>query len=246
MPLLAFDTATRATAVAWQSSESEPALEARDDPPVGQRPRHTACLLPLIAELLEHSGASFDQLERIAVGIGPGTFTGLRIGIATARALGRALGVPLVGVSTLESLAVYAQHAYPRVQGGPDAVVSVLDARRGEVFAAAWSLTYDGRAPLFGARALTPTGLAELLARTELLVPNRTLAVGDGALAFRDVLEPSGVAIPDDDSECHRVNASAHCWLAWSLPARQAKDVHPYYVRLPDAELGRRALISTR
>jgi tRNA A37 threonylcarbamoyladenosine modification protein TsaB len=153
--------------------------------------------------------------------------------------------VPLVGVSTLESLAAHAEHAYPRVQGGPDAVVSVLDARRGEVFAAAWSLTHAGRAPLFGVRALSPTKLVELVARTERLVPDRTLAVGDGALAFRDVLESSGVAIPDDDSECHRVTASAHCRLAWSLPARQAKDIHPYYVRLPDAELGRRALIST-
>lgn len=232
--------------MAWQSSASDRALEARDDPPAGQRPRHTACLLPLIAELLDRSGASFDQLERIAVGIGPGTFTGLRIGIATARALGQALGVPLVGVSTLESLAVYVEHAYPRVQDGPDAVVSVLDARRGEVFAAAWSLTQAGRAPLFGVRALMPTELAQLLARTERLVPDRTLAVGDGALAFRDILESSGVAIPDDDSECHRVTASAHCRLAWSLPARHPNDVHPYYVRLPDAELGRRPLISTR
>ena len=246
MPLLAFDTATRATAVAWQSSAAERALEARDDPPAGQRPRHTGCLLPLIAELLDRSGTSFDQLERIAVGIGPGTFTGLRIGIATARALSQALGVPLVGVSTLESLAVHVEHAYPRVQDGPDAVVSVLDARRGEVFAAAWSLARGGRAPLFGVRALTPTELAGLLARTERLVPNRTLAVGDGALAFRDILESSGVAIPDDDSECHRVTASAHCRLAWSLPGRHPNDVHPYYVRLPHAELGRRALISTR
>lgn len=246
MPLLAFDTATRATAVAWQSTASERALEARDDPPAGQRPRHTACLLPLIADLLERSGASFDQVERIAVGIGPGTFTGLRIGIATARALGQALGVPLVGVSTLESLAAHVEHAYPRVQGSQDTVLSVLDARRGEVFAAAWSLTQGGRAPLFGVRALTPTELAGLLARTERLAPNRTLAVGDGALAFRDILESSGVVIPDDDSECHRVTASAHCRLAWSLPARHPNDVHPYYVRLPDAELGRRALISTR
>jgi tRNA threonylcarbamoyladenosine biosynthesis protein TsaB len=246
MPLLAFDTATRATAVAWQSAASELALEARDDPPAGQRPRHTSCLLPLVADLLERSGTSFKQLERIAVGIGPGTFTGLRIGIATARALGQALGIPLVGVSTLESLAVYAEHAYPQPQGGPDAVVCVLDARRGEVFAAAWSLTAGGRVPLFGARVHTPADLAELLSTSERLVLDRTLAVGDGALAFREILESSGVAIPDDDSECHRVTASAHCRLAWPLPARHPNDVHPYYVRLPDAELGRRALISTR
>ena len=246
MPLLAFDTATRATAVAWQSAASEQPLDARDDPPAGERPRHTSCLLPLVAELLERSGTSFTQLERIAVGIGPGTFTGLRIGIATARALGQALRVPLVGVSTLESLVVSVERTYPHREGRPDVVVSVLDARRGEVFAAAWSLAGGGRVPLFGVRALTPGELAELLVTSERLVPDRTLAVGDGALAFRDILESSGVAIPDDASECHKVSASAHCRLAWSLPARHPNDVHPYYVRLPDAELGRRALTSTR
>lgn len=253
MALLALDTATRATAVAWQSADGEPALEARDDPPVGERPRHTTCLLPLIADVLERSGASWEQVERIAVGVGPGTFTGLRIGIATARALGQALAVPLVAVSTLESLAVSVDQAYPRsnhahphANDPPEAVVSVLDARRGEVFAAAWSLAGRGRVPLFGVRALKPEQLAELLATSEQLVPERTLAVGEGALAFRDILESSGVAIPEGGSECHRVTACAHCRLAWSLPARHPNDVHPCYVRLPDAELGRRALLSTR
>jgi tRNA threonylcarbamoyladenosine biosynthesis protein TsaB len=245
LPLLAFDTATRATAVAWQSDASAQPLEARDDPPAGQRPRHTSWLLPLVAGLLERSGTSFNGLERIAVGIGPGTFTGLRIGIATARALGQALGIPLVGVPTLESLAVHVEHARPYGASRPDAVVSVLDARRGEVFAAAWSLTGGGRVPLFGVRVLSPLELAELLVATERLAPDRTLAVGDGALAFRDVLDPTGVAIPGDDSECHRVTAAAHCRLAWDLPACHPNDVHPFYVRLPDAELGRRALIST-
>lgn len=241
MALLAFDTATRATAVAWQAADGEPALEARDDPPPDARPRHTACLLPLIAELFERSGTSWAQVERIAVGIGPGTFTGLRIGIATARALGQVLKVPLVPVSTLESLAISVQHG----PSSPEGVVSVLDARRGEVFAAAWSLDDNGRTPLFGVRALKPEDLGRLLRVEDHLLPGRMVAVGDGALAFRDVLEPSGVAIPEDDAECHRVTAISHCRLAWSVPARDPGDVHPCYVRLPDAELGRRAIAST-
>ena len=151
----------------------------------------------------------------------------------------------MVGVSTLESLAVHVDQAYLFREGRPDAVVPVLDARRGEVFAAAWSLTRGGRVPLFGVRVLRPAELAELIATSERLVPDRTLAVGDGALAFRDVLEATGVAIPGSDSECHRVTAAAHCRLAWYLPACHPDDVHPYYLRLPDAELGRRALIST-
>src|SRR5437016_6127398 len=79
LKILAFDTATRATSVALELSEQEPPLEARDDPPAGQRPRHTTRLLPLVQELLEQAGTTFDDLDRIAVGVGPGTFTGLRI-----------------------------------------------------------------------------------------------------------------------------------------------------------------------
>ena len=241
MALLAFDTATRATTVALQAADGQAVLEARDDPPAGERPRHTACLLALIAELLERSSTSWEQLERIAVGVGPGTFTGLRIGIATARALGQVLSAPLVGVSTLESLAVAACRAQR-----PAAVVSVLDARRGEVFAAAWSVQANGLVPLSDVRALKPEELAHELSTLPQLVPDRTLAVGDGAVAFRDVLERSGVAIPADHWECHRVTAVSHCRLAWSLPTRHPGDVHPHYVRLPDAELGRRAPTPTR
>ena len=245
MSLLAFDTATRATAVAWQAGAGERALEARDDPAPGQRPRHTACLLPLITALLEQSESSWAELERIAVGVGPGTFTGLRIGIATGRALARVLGVPLVGISTLESLAVCVQPANPSVMDRPQTVGTVHHARRGEVFTAAWSLTEGGLAPLFGVRALKPEQLAQMLASTTDLVPERTVAVGDGALAFREVIELSGVAIPDDDSKSHRVAASGHCRLAWALPARHPNEVHPCYVRPPDAEAGRGAVTPT-
>jgi hypothetical protein len=95
-------------------------------------------------------------------------------------------------------------------------------------------------------RALNPDQLAQELSTSRQLIPDRTLAVGDGAVAFRDVLERSGVAIPADHSDCHRVTAVSHCQLAWSLPTRQPDDVHPCYVRLPDAELGRRAATPTR
>jgi tRNA threonylcarbamoyladenosine biosynthesis protein TsaB len=245
MGLLAFDTATRATAVAWQAAQGEPALEARDDPGSGERPRHTACLLPLIRAVLERSGSSWAAVERIAVGVGPGTFTGLRIGIATARALSQVLDVPLVGVSTLESLAVAVEHACASAKH-LRAVVPVLDARRGEVFTAAWLVAERGLMPLFGVRALKPDQVAQTLRTTTELVPECAVAVGDGAIAFRDILEPSGLVIPDDDSRLHRVSASSHCRLAWSLRGHHPNEVYPCYVRLPDAELGRRAVTQTR
>ncbi len=233
MAILAFDTATRATAVALQRAPGEAALEARDDPPQGARPRHTGLLLPLVEHLLARSSTAWDDVERIAVGVGPGTFTGLRIGISTARALAQVLEVPVVAVPTLESLALTLQCG----AGGdaPEAVVSVIDARRGEAFAAAWSLVGGSRKPLLEVAALAPQELAGRLLGTEGLPSADTVAVGDGAVAFRGALESSGVVVPDDDSEYHRVTAVSHCRLGWSLPARRPSDIHPCYVRAPDA-----------
>src|SRR5947209_14798067 len=141
MRILALDTATRATTVALDGVASEP-LEAGGDPPAGERPGHAARLLPLAAGLLERVGLELGDIELLAVGVGPGTFTGLRIGIATARALSQALAIPAVGVSTLSSLALMASGSPGAA--GHDAVVAVLDARRGEVFAAAWEMRDAG------------------------------------------------------------------------------------------------------
>jgi tRNA threonylcarbamoyladenosine biosynthesis protein TsaB len=218
MRLLAFDTATAATAVAVADGDS--VLERRDDPPAGARPRHTSRLMALIAELLEEAGWDWDQLDRVAVGVGPGTFTGLRIGIATARGLAQARGLELVGVSTLESLSLNAD---------AENVCAVLDARRGEVFAAAWSR----RRSVLQPATLDPVALAERLS------PG-TLAIGEGAVAFRHVLERSGALIPDDGSDLHRVTAVNHCRLGLLAEPSDTDAVRPEYLRLPDAEIARK------
>ena len=96
--------------------------------------------------------------------MGPGTFTGLRIGIATAQALARAREIDLVGVSTLHSLA---RGAGAAPAASDDAVMAVIDARRGEVFAAGWAaqdVTRPGAAPVLGPRALAPDALAQAMA----------------------------------------------------------------------------------
>lgn len=223
MRLLALDTATPATTVALTLAD-ENSFTRRHEPGPGERPGHVSELLPLTLELLEEAGVGFAELDRIAVGVGPGTFTGLRIGVATARALAHAHGLPLVGVSTLRSLAAGAAPA--------PAVLAVLDARRGEAFAAAWS----AERLLLEPAALTPDGLAEAASA----LPAGAVAVGDGAVRFRTVLEAAGVAVPTDDSAAHRVEAAVHARLAAGMEPKAPDAVLPAYLRLPDAELALR------
>jgi len=257
--ILGLDTATRATAVAmWDSDGDAPTTEGRDDPSPGVRPHHTTRLMELIVEVLERSGTPWAKIDRIAVGVGPGTFTGLRIGIATARALGRAQGIPLVGVSTLRSLALGAaeiggpgspalgapegdgQRDRPADDSPPaasfDALLAVIDARRGEVFAACWR---GGRSAIEPPEMLlAPAALApDALARRSPELGSRILAVGEGAVEFRQILECSGMWIPEDGSGLHKVSAINHCRLASSLRAGAPDEVRPEYLRLPDAEI---------
>jgi tRNA threonylcarbamoyladenosine biosynthesis protein TsaB len=204
--ILGLDTATPATAVAVWSPDG-PAVERRDDPPPGKRPGHASRLLALVDEVV----GDWAAIERIAVGMGPGGFTGLRIGIATARALAQARDLPLVGVSSLAALA--APHE--------GRVVAVIDARRGEVFAASPGV--------FEPTALAPDALA---ARIE---PG-TLAVGDGAVRFRAELERAGAVVPADGSPLHRVSALEVCRLGAAGEPTDRDALLPDYRREPDAK----------
>jgi tRNA threonylcarbamoyladenosine biosynthesis protein TsaB len=236
VPLLAFDTATPATTVALALPD-EISLTRRHEPAAGERPGHVSELLPLALELLAEAGVDFGQLDRIAVGVGPGTFTGLRIGVATARALAQAHGLPLVGVSTLRSLAAGA--VADAVAAAAPATLAVLDARRGEAFAAAWRAQGGADAdaePLLAPAALTPAALAQAAAA----LPAGTVAAGDGAVRFRTVLEAAGVVVPADDSAIHRVEAAVHARLAAGMEPTAPEAVIPAYLRLPDAELALR------
>jgi len=221
MRLLAFDTATTATAVALVDTKAGLELELRDDPSGASRPGHAQKLLRLVEDVLVRGGG-WDAVDRLAVGIGPGTFTGLRIGVATAHALAYATGLPLVGVSTLASLERGALAAL----ASPRPVLAVIDARRGEVFAGGWDLS-----PC----VLTPEALGAVVDRRN---GDGVIAVGDGAVKFREVLERAGAYVPEDGAAVHRVSAVEHCWLAESVaaPARPA-EVQPQYLRLPDAEI---------
>lgn len=225
MIVLGFDTATPATAVALLDTDAPGDVrERRHEPAGGERPGHASQLLALAHELLEEAGRSFADVGRVAVGLGPGTFTGLRIGVATARALAQAAGAELVGVSSLRALAAAVEPDAPAGAG----VLAVIDARRGEVFAAGWR---DGEA-LLRPLALAPQALAE-----RLRAGGETwLAVGDGALRFRSDLEDAGCLVATDRSPRHGVAAAMICRLALEAPETAARDlVVPDYLRPPDA-----------
>jgi tRNA threonylcarbamoyladenosine biosynthesis protein TsaB len=202
--ILGLDTATAATAAAVLGDGVR--REARDDPAPGARPNHATKLLALIEEAV---AGEWERVERIAVGVGPGGFTGLRHGIATARALAQARELPLVGVSSLEALAA-----------GED-VYAVIDARRGEVFAYA-----AGR---LEPQAIAPADLAAQL------VPGAR-AVGDGAVRFREELERGGADVPPDDSPVHRVSALEVCRLGAAGEPGRRDALVPDYRRDPDAK----------
>jgi len=216
--VLGWDTATPSTAVAVLHGDR--AVERRHDPPAGSRGAHASRLLALVAEALAAAGVGWEAIDRIAVGVGPGGFTGLRIGIATARALAQARAIPLVPVSSLRALA--APHLTPERP-----VLAALDARRAELFAAAWL----GDALLLGPVALPPAALAARLAD----LPAAPLAVGDGAVRFRTQLEGAGAAVPADDSPAHRLAAEHVCRLGARGGVADRDAVLPDYLREPDA-----------
>jgi len=172
--ILAFDTATRVATVAV----------LRDEAVLGERVSVARRVLLDAHKLLAAASADVADVDRIVVGTGPGSFTSLRIGIAAARGLALALGVPVAGVSTLDALAA-----------GTPGAVPVIDAGRREVFA-----LVDGE--------------PRALPANEIQLGLGTVCVGDGALRYRTALEAAGGHVPPDGSEAHVPHARLHASLA--------------------------------
>lgn len=190
-------------------------------------PRHATALLGEIERVATAAGG-WPAVDLIAVGLGPGSFTGLRIGIATARGLATALDLPVRGVCTLDALALGLREAAAPSAAGPEWLV-VQDARRGEVFAALYDLD--------GARAWEPFVCPpeRLLERLGEL-PRPPRAAGSGAVRFRQELARQGVRIAADADPVHRVAARHLCALAAAAGAAETGPLEPIYLRPPDAE----------
>ena len=216
--ILGFDTSTAASSAAVLRDDGEVFERVPDVQRLGRPPGHTAELLPAVREVMERAGVGFGDLDAIAVGRGPGAFTGLRIGIATARALAKANDLPLRGVSSLAALAA-GMPAGPRLP--------LIDAKRGEVYAALFDDDVERWPPC-------AVGIAALVERLHdgAVTP---LAAGDGSLRFRDELEAAGVAVAPADSPLHVVSAGHLCRRALGAPDSAPEQFVPNYRREPDA-----------
>jgi tRNA threonylcarbamoyladenosine biosynthesis protein TsaB len=217
--LLGLDTSTPATSACVLRADGE-AFEALPPPErLALPPSHASELMPAVADVMERAGVDWAELDAIAVGVGPGTFTGLRIGIATARALATAAGLPLRRVSSLAALAA----------GIDDLVrLPLIDARRGEVFAA----LYEGEREFWPPSVMRPEELIEQLGNASAT----PLAAGDGSLRFRGMLEDAGIRVEPADSEAHLVRARCVCRLGLGAPDESPEAVLPDYLREPDAK----------
>jgi tRNA threonylcarbamoyladenosine biosynthesis protein TsaB len=179
---LAFDTATSAATAAL----------VRNGELLGERVSRAVRVLEDADELLRDAGVEQGELTGLVVGTGPGSFTGLRMGLAAARGLALALELPVAGVSTLAALAA----------GAPDAL-PVIDAGRREVF------------------TLSDSGEPVCRAPQALELEPGTVCVGDGALRYRAVLAERGATVPPDEDECHLPRARFHAALARDFGAAE-------------------------
>lgn len=220
MSVLGIDTSTSASAACVLRGDG--AIFEVEPPPdrLAARPGHAKELMPAVAEVMERAELDFGDLEAIAVGVGPGTFTGLRIGIATARALANASGLLLRPVSSLAALAE-----------GIDSELRLplIDARRGELFGALHDAAGEVVWPPFVAAP-------ELVAERAQDAGVGVRAAGDGSIRFRGVLEAAGIGIDADEARSHVVRALHVCRLAQAVPGESPEAVLPEYLRTPDAK----------
>ena len=222
--VIGIDTSTAYASVALTRGAAVLVEEARGPDEAG-RPRHAELLLEAVEACVGESGG-WEVVDSIAVGLGPGSFTGLRIGIATARALAQARELPIAGVSSLAALARGIGER-PEAEGRPR--LPVLDARRGQAFAAIHEAN--------GAQARGPflAEPEELAAAAAALEPP-PLAAGEGSVRFRSELEAAGAVVPADGDGVHRVAARHVCALGAAAEQSAPERIEPTYLRAPDAK----------
>ena len=209
MNVIGFDTSTAATTVCLLRADGE-AFEVEPPPArLFERPAHAGELLPGIEHVLQGAGLGWRDLDAVAVGIGPGGFTGLRIGIATAKGIAQSASIPLHPVLSLDALAAGIESAV---------TFPLIDAKRNEVYG------------LVGEPFVGSVDYAIEKA------PAGALAAGDGSIRFRERLESAGIRVAPGDSRTHVVRALYICRLATGVDPVPPEAVQPCYLRAPDAK----------
>lgn len=209
MILLAVDTCLDACSAALLDGGT--VLAARSEPMLRG---HQERLAPMVAGLMSEAGLAFEQLGRVAATVGPGSFTGLRVGLAFAKGISQALSIPLIGIGTLPALAA----------GRSGFVCAAIDARRGQIYLQAFR---DGAA-LMAPDALAAETAAARLA--ELADGGAATLVGSGAPLLAPLLPGAAVETPEGPDPV----AVGRLALAVRDPAPPAR---PLYLRTPDAKL---------
>ncbi len=213
MPVLALDTSAAASAAVVDDAGRTLATRSS-----GETRRHAETLTPLLDAVLAEAGVDRTALTAVVAGTGPAPFTGLRVGLVTARTLGLALGVPVHGVSSLDALALAAARD---LDPGAEVLV-VTDARRKEVYHARYRVTAGGGVELVdGPGVQTPAALAEQG------LPAGAVVVGAGTALYPDLLP--GAPVEVDPADLARVALARLAVPGTTLPTE------PLYLRRPDA-----------
>jgi tRNA threonylcarbamoyladenosine biosynthesis protein TsaB len=226
--ILAIDTSTRVGSIALVEG---PLLKAQNILDI--RATYNQRLLPGIERILTDAGWSLDDLDGFAVSLGPGSFTGLRIGLSIVKGLAWATGKPLVGVPTLDGLAA-------NVSFVPYMICPILDARKGEIYAALYRQGDEGIPErLTSYMAIKPEEMLALISET-------TVIIGDGLLSHGDYLRRElGNLLVLAPPHLSVIHASSVAWLGWHrLRSGEFEDVSsctPLYVRPSEAELNRKS-----
>jgi tRNA threonylcarbamoyladenosine biosynthesis protein TsaB len=223
MLILAIDTALDACAAGILDTEAGQLIAQESQ---AMKRGHAEALMPLIARVIAASGVGFSSLDRIAVTTGPGSFTGLRVGLSAARGIALAAGKPVVGLTTLSA---YAAPVVSRNAGPP--VISAIDARHDQVYFQV--VSGDGR-PLIAPRV---GPVAEALGAAKFGAPH---LVGNAAQIL-------GQRWPADAPPPFMVDAQPApdiAWVAWlgAAASPDAAPARPFYLRAPDAKLPGAAL----
>jgi len=192
--------------------------------------RHAETLVPAIEFVCRSARIELREISVVAVDVGPGLFTGLRVGMATAKAMASALRVPVIGMSSLDLLAHQVRHS-------PRLIVPVIDARRGEVFSATYRHVQGGVQRLSEPKVGTAAELANDLRATN----HESLLIGDGAVRYASELAEEGAKVEIGSVGVQWPSAGDLVELAHPRALReefiQPSELHPLYLRKADAEI---------